>query len=168
MVQDDSEILYVSLHQAPFYPLTGDLGDIDRGAPGTTINIPLPAGTAGDIYRRAWQELALPVVSSFGPDWVLVSAGYDGHIDDPLADFRLLEADFGWVARRLAEVHPPHRIVLALEGGYALRSMERSVAATLAGLGGLDPVSDASMTSPPGAAAVLEGAAEAVRRHWPV
>jgi acetoin utilization deacetylase AcuC-like enzyme len=165
MLQDDPGVLYVSLHQAPFYPLTGEIEDIHHHAPGTTLNIPLPAGTAGDVYRRAWQDLVLPVVSGFAPDWVLVSAGYDAHVDDLLADFRLVEADYGWIAHRLAEIYDPGRTILALEGGYDLLALENSFAATLRGLAGSEPEGD-PLTSPPGAEAVLEAVAEAARRYW--
>jgi len=165
MLQDDPGVLYVSLHQAPFYPLTGEIEDIHHHAPGTTLNIPLPAGTAGDVYRRAWQDLVLPVVSGFAPDWVLVSAGYDAHVDDLLADFRLVEADYGWIAHRLAEIHDPGRTILALEGGYDLMALENSFAATLRGLAGSEPEGD-PLTSPRGAEAVLEVVAGAARRYW--
>ena len=83
---DDPGTLYVSLHQDHFYPFEGQVLDIDAGeAKGTNVNIPLPVGTAGDIYRRAWGELVIPVVSQFEPDWVFLSSGYDAHADDPLA-----------------------------------------------------------------------------------
>ena len=88
LVAADPGILYVSIHQDHFYPFEGNIDDIDFGAKGTTVNIPLPAGTAGDVYRPAWEQLVLPVLSQFAPDWVLVSAGYDAHTEDPLADLR--------------------------------------------------------------------------------
>ena len=83
---DDPGTLYVSIHQDHFYPFDGDVADIDAGeAKGTNVNIPLPAWTGGDVYRRAWGELVIPVVSQFEPDWVLISSGYDAHVDYRLA-----------------------------------------------------------------------------------
>jgi acetoin utilization deacetylase AcuC-like enzyme len=166
MVQDDPGVLYVSLHQALFYPLTGEIEDIDRHAPGTTLNIPLAAGTAGDVYRRAWESIVLPVVAGFSADWVLVSAGYDGHVDDTLAELRLVDADYGWIARRLAEVHDPGRTIFALEGGYDLAALENSMAATLLGLAGVEPADGDPLASPSGYGEVLEVVAEATRRYW--
>ncbi len=165
MLAEDAGVLYVSLHQAGFYPLTGEIADIDRDAVGTTVNIPLPAGTAGDLYRRAWDEIVIPVVAAFAPDWVLVSAGYDGHVNDPLADLRLVAADYGWIAYSLSRVHPPERTVLALEGGYDLMALEESVASTLAGLAGGRPKGRA-LDSPPGAERCLDPVVAAVTRYW--
>ena len=82
--------------------------DIEAGeAKGTTINIPLPAGTGGDVYLRAWAEVVLPVLAEFSADWVLVSAGYDSHVNDYLGQFRLKASDFGMLAASLARVHAP-------------------------------------------------------------
>ncbi|MFQ5522124.1 MAG: histone deacetylase, partial [Acidimicrobiia bacterium] len=165
MLGRDPGVLYISLHQAAFYPLTGEITDIDREAVGTTLNIPLPAGTGGDIYRRAWDEIVMPVVVGFDPDRILVSAGFDGHVRDLLADLRLVAADYGWIAHSLSRIHPPERTVLALEGGYDLFALEESVAATLAGLAGVPPEGP-PLTSPPGAESVLKEAVEAVTRYW--
>jgi acetoin utilization deacetylase AcuC-like enzyme len=168
MLLDDPGTLYISLHQSDFYPYEGHVTDIDEGsAKGTTVNIPVPAGTAGDVYRKAWEELVLPVIDQFAPDWVLVSAGYDAHVDDPIGGLRLVAADFGWMASRLAEVHPPNRLVLALEGGYDLTALTLSIAATVQGLAGFD-VQDAPLQSPVRAADVLEPARLAISRYWRV
>lgn len=167
MVGRDPGILYISLHQSRFYPFEGRLDDIDLDAKGTVVNIPLRAGTAGDVYRRAWAELAMPVLAQFDPDWVLVSAGYDAHVSDPLAELRLIEADYGWMAHRLASVHPPHRTVFALEGGYDLDALRSSVAATLRGLAGVGEISP-PLGSEIGSQSDLEQAREAVARHWSV
>lgn len=164
---DDPGVLYVSLHQSPFYPYEGEVGDIDRGdAVGTTVNIPLPYGTGGDVYRRAWGELVLPVVEQFGPDWVLISAGYDAHVDDPLGGLRLKAGDYGWMSAALSGVHSPGRIVAVLEGGYDLTALEDSVAKTLRGLAGVAFEDDEPAVSPDGSFAALDVAAEAVSRHW--
>jgi acetoin utilization deacetylase AcuC-like enzyme len=96
---------------------------------------------------------------------VLVSAGYDAHVGDLLADLRLVAADYGWIAHRLGQVHDPGRTILALEGGYDLMALEGSIAATLNGLAGSEPEGD-PFRSPPGAEAVLEAVAEAAGRYW--
>jgi acetoin utilization deacetylase AcuC-like enzyme len=167
MFADDPGVLYVSIHQEAFYPYEGDVGDIDRGAAGTTINIPLPAGTAVDVVGAAWTELVLPVVSQFAPDWILLSAGYDAHLDDPLADMAMTSVDYGWMAARLAEIHPVHRIVSVLEGGYDLAALESSAASTVSGLAGEDPGRSA-LDSPPHARESLAKAAAAIATHWKV
>jgi acetoin utilization deacetylase AcuC-like enzyme len=138
---DDPRVLYVSTHQAPFYPGTGRAQEL--GGPAArrlTVNIPLPAGATGDVVRRALDEVAAPAVDGFGPSWVLVSAGYDAHRDDPLADLALSSGDFADLARLVAGFAPsPGRLVLFLEGGYNLTAIRRSVRASLASLlGGRD------------------------------
>lgn len=132
------EVLYVSLHQFPFYPGTGALAEVGTGPGlGTTINLPLPAGTAGDGYRLAFEEVVLPAGESFAPDWVLVSAGFDAHRADPLTDLGLSAGDFwemAWFCSRLAA---PGRLVVFLEGGYDLRALALSSGACVAALAGV-------------------------------
>ena len=166
VVGPDPGILYVSIHQSPFYPFEGLPSDIDGDAKGTTVNIPLPAGTAGDVYRRAWGEIVLAVLEQFEPDWVLISAGYDAHADDLLANFRLGASDYGWMAARLAEIHPANRIVLALEGGYDLTALRDCTTASLRGLAGSHSDRGADRTSPPTALEALKGAGGVISRHW--
>jgi acetoin utilization deacetylase AcuC-like enzyme len=164
---DDPGVLYVSIHQDPFYPFEGHLSDIDRMAPGTNVNLPLPAGTGGDIYRRAWEELVLPVLKQFDPDRVLVSAGYDAHVDDPLADMALIVDDFGWMAAGLGDMYPPGSVVMVLEGGYDLSALEHSAAATVLGLSG-ETGDGTPFDSPDRARVALDRIAAAVGRHWKV
>ncbi len=166
LVGPDPGILYASIHQSPFYPFDGSVSDIDSDAKGTIINIPMPAGTAGDVYRRAWSEIVLPVVSQFRPDWILISAGYDAHADDMLASLRLEAADYGWMAARLTETHPANRIVLALEGGYDLDALRDSTSASLRGFAGLHQDSTPVLRSPEAAFDALDRAAEVISRHW--
>jgi acetoin utilization deacetylase AcuC-like enzyme len=169
MLADDSGSLYVSIHQANFYPFGGHVDDIEAGdARGTTVNIPLPAGTAGDVYRRAWQELALVVVAQFEPTWVLVSAGFDAHAEDELANLKLEADDFGWMAARLAEVHPPNRTILALEGGYDLVALETSTAVVLRGMSGVDVAGAGERHSPDRSLLAFSAAASAISRYWNV
>ncbi len=168
MFADDPGALYISLHQSPFYPYEGEAGDINRGeAKGTTVNIPLPAGTAGDVYRGAWDRIVLPVVDQFEPDWLFISAGFDAHIDDPLADLRLTAADYAWLAGSLARIHPPSRTVAALEGGYNLGALRDSANAMVRGVAGEVPA-ESALHSPEASAAAVEIAAMAVSAHWSV
>ncbi len=132
---NDPRVLYVSVHEWPLYPGTGraeETGGIE--APGTTVNVPVPAGATGDIVRRALDEVAAPVVASFSPTWVLVSAGFDAHRRDPLADLQLTAGDFADVAATVRAFAPgPGRMVMVLEGGYDLEALQLSVGASIAG-----------------------------------
>lgn len=169
MLADDTGALYASIHQDGFYPFAGHVDDIDAsGAKGTVVNIPLPAGTAGDVYRMAWGELVIPVVEQFGPDWVLISAGFDAHASDELANFFLEAADYGWMTSRLAAIHDPNRIILALEGGYDLTALRQSARSALVGLAGDVDTASSHRRSPPGSRIALSTAAEAIARHWKV
>ena len=103
------------------------------------MNLPFPAGTAGDVYEAAWLRIVLPVVRAFDPDWIMVSAGFDAHADDQLADLRLREADYGRMAYRIAEIVGKGRIVFFLEGGYDLDAITNSVAASIRGVDGEFP-----------------------------
>ena len=152
---DDPSVLYLSTHQAPHYPGTGSLAE--TGGPrarGLTINVPLPAGTTGDAIRMAIDELAAPAAERFRPDWVLVSAGFDAHRDDPLADLLLTAGDFADLTRRVAHLAPPGRIVLFLEGGYDLAALRHSVAAAVSTLAGADLVPEPPSSGGPGAGVV--------------
>ena len=167
MLANDPGTLYVSIHQSSFYPFEGELSDIDTGeAKGTVVNIPLPAGTAGDVYRRAWAEIVLPVTSQFEPDWVFVSAGFDAHAADELADLRLSSDDYGWISHQLSHIHPVNRTVVALEGGYDLDALRQSTAAAVQGFSGSESWSDPAFTSPDSATHALSMAAESIGRHW--
>lgn len=168
IVGSDPEILYVSIHQSPFYPFDGLISDLDAEAKGTTINIPIPAGTAGDAYRKAWGEIVMPVVSRFEPDWILVSAGFDAHVNDYLASLRLEASDYGWMATRIADIHRPERTIFALEGGYDLTALRNCTVATLRGMAGLYEASEPRRSSPDEAFKVIEEARSAVSRHWAI
>jgi acetoin utilization deacetylase AcuC-like enzyme len=123
------------LHQYPFYPGTGAVDETGTGAgAGTTLNIPLPAGTAGDAYRLAFDDAIVPAAEFFSPTWVLVSCGFDAHRSDPLTDLGLSAGDFGDLAARAVRLAPPGRRIFFLEGGYDLDALQRSTAATIAAL----------------------------------
>ncbi len=140
MFYGDPRVLYVSLHQFPFYPYEGRAEEVGEGeGVGATINIPVPAGTAGDAYQMAWNEIVCPVLTQYQADWILVSAGYDAHAEDPLAELRLEAGDFGWMASRLGEVRNNKPVLLFLEGGYHLPALTTSVTSSLHGLFGETP-----------------------------
>jgi acetoin utilization deacetylase AcuC-like enzyme len=169
MLGDDPGVLYVSIHQDRFYPFDGHLLDIDAGdGKGTNVNIPVPAGTAGDVYRRAWGELVIPVVSQFEPDWVFISAGYDAHMNDQIGQLELRSEDYGWLAASVSEIHPSNRVVMALEGGYDIDALEKSTVATLLGLAGIPPLSDETGTSPEESGRAVDRAAMEIARYWRV
>ena len=123
----DDSVLVVSLHQWPFYPGSGGPGTSD----GSTLNVPLAAGSGDTEYVAAFGDLVEPVVTAFHPELVLVSAGFDAHVDDPLAGMEVTEAGFTELARRSAQLG--HRVAAVLEGGYNLATLPRLVDAALRG-----------------------------------
>jgi len=126
LVRDDPSILFVSLHQWPFYPGTG--GPDDQHP--SVVNIPLRAGTADDAYLDAWR-IAERAVVGFEPELLLVSCGFDAHIADPLADLELSTDCFRELAARTTQLAP--RVAAVLEGGYNLRTLATLVEAALEG-----------------------------------
>jgi acetoin utilization deacetylase AcuC-like enzyme len=124
---DDPTVLYVSLHEWPFYPGTGGPGEGNE----TTVNVPMPALSGDAEYERAFAEIVEPAIRAFSPELVLVSAGFDAHEADPLADILLSDVAFTWMAQRATTLGP--RVAAVLEGGYNLETLPRLVAAALAG-----------------------------------
>jgi len=134
-----SDVLYVSFHQAPFYPGTGALADTGTGdGIGCTINVPVPAETNGPSYLALLDEVVEPVVERFAPTWLLISAGFDGHRDDPLTDLGLTSGDYALLTKRLISWVPKGRRLALLEGGYDLDALAHSTGAVLAVLAGAD------------------------------
>lgn len=131
----DPRVLFVSLHQAPFYPGTGSATETGEGeGKGFNLNVPLSAGAGDAVYAAAFERLVLPVVDQFAPELVLVSAGFDAHARDPLAGMMLTANGFAKMAgslRKLAEKHASGRVGLILEGGYDLEGLESSLLAAL-------------------------------------
>ena len=126
----DADAFYASTHQAPFYPGTGYAGE--RGVAGNVVNVPLAAGTGSEGFRAAYKNEILPALDRFAPDFVFISAGFDAHRDDPLAELELTESDFSWVTAAICEVARARsgaRVVSVLEGGYDLDALARSAAA---------------------------------------
>ncbi len=147
--EDDPSILYVSTHQFPFYPGSGDAIEIGRGAgEGFTVNVPLEVGATNDDYRIAFQAIVLPVVRQFRPDVILVSAGFDAHERDPLAGMRLSTEAFPAMTLDLLAVANEccdGRLMAITEGGYDLRALAESIGAVTAAL----------------------AADQGIRSHWP-
>ncbi len=128
------DVLYLSTHHAPFYPGTGRVEEVGGGlGTGTSVNIPLPGGSGGRSYRDAFARVVLPILGQYGPDWLLVSAGYDGHAEDPLGGMALIATDYEAMAASLGIAMDRTNTVFLLEGGYNLRAVKESVTATLNG-----------------------------------
>ncbi|MSP44108.1 MAG: histone deacetylase family protein [Alphaproteobacteria bacterium] len=133
--QRDPGLFYASTHQAPFYPGTGAAHE--KGIAGNVVNVSLQAGAGSEAFRAAMSGHVLPALESFGPDFILISAGFDAHMQDPLANLWLEEADYGWVTReimRVADAHCAGRVVSVLEGGYDLHALASSVQAHVSAL----------------------------------
>ncbi len=124
--RDDGRVLFCSSFQHPFYPHTGADTRSEN-----VLNLPLPRDTDGAALRSAVEQRWLPALEAFQPELILVSAGFDGHLEDDMANFRLVEADYEWLTRQLyglAGRHCEGRLVSTLEGGYNLSALGRSVA----------------------------------------
>jgi acetoin utilization deacetylase AcuC-like enzyme len=127
---NDPSVLYCSTHEMPLYPGTG--APNERGTHNTIVNAPLRAGDGSDYFREAMDSVILPRVTDFSPDLILISAGFDAHHRDPLANLNLDETDFAWATAKLmaiADKSCKGRIVSVLEGGYDLEGLSKSVAA---------------------------------------
>ena len=131
----DKSVMYCSTHEMPLYPGTGAIGE--RGEFNTIVNAPLSAGDGGAEFREAFEIAILPRLREFKPDILIISAGFDAHTRDPLANLNLVEADYSWVTKKLMEVADTSakgRVVSLLEGGYDLQGLSRSVAAHVSAL----------------------------------
>jgi acetoin utilization deacetylase AcuC-like enzyme len=126
----DKTVMYCSTHQMPLYPGTGARNE--TGAQNTIVNAPLSAGDGGTQFREAFESVILPRINNFQPDLIVISAGFDAHRNDPLANLNLVEEDFAWVTSKLmdlADKHAQGRVVSVLEGGYDLEGLARSAGA---------------------------------------
>ena len=159
------EVLFASIHRWPFYPGTGAMGDVGSGAgEGYTLNLPVPAGAGEDEWLAYVEHIVAPVARDYRPDLLLISAGFDGHRDDPLADCRLETASFGHLGRQARSLADELGVPVGavLEGGYDLDAMCASAMATMEALssGG-----DARSAEP---GALVNATAGVLGRHWPV
>ena len=157
------EVLFASIHQAPLYPGTGPLSDVGSGAgEGFTLNLPVPPGSDESTWLALVEHVVAPAARDFGPDLVLVSAGYDAHRVDPLASCRLETASFGELARHVRVIADAAgaSVGAVLEGGYDTRALASSVAETLSAL---DPGGERRSVEPD---AVTERAIGRLGRYW--
>jgi acetoin utilization deacetylase AcuC-like enzyme len=166
---DRADVCFLSTHQFPLYPGTGRVGETGAGAAeGTKANLPLPPGCGDAVYLRAFDEVLAPLARRWQPDLILVSAGYDAHWSDPLANMRLtVDGYVGLVERlrALADELCGGRIVAMLEGGYSLGAVAAAVVATCQVLAGQAPSGDPlgtppAVASPPLADQVIAAARE--------
>ena len=143
MFYERPDVLFFDAHRYPFYPGSGALLEIGRGAgQGMTLNAPMPAGLGDADYRLLFEDALVPVAAAYEPQLVLVSAGFDAHRDDPLGDQRLTDEGFAALAgvvRDIARRHAGGKLVMLLEGGYDLDGLARSVRACVEVLGGSTP-----------------------------
>ena len=134
--RDDPRVLMASFFQHPFYPFTAP-----EPITATNVNVPVPAGSGGDVVRQVVQEYWLPALHVHRPQMIFISAGFDAHRDDDMGGMALVEADYAWITRAIMAVAREHangRIVSCLEGGYDLSALARSVVAHLKVLSELD------------------------------
>lgn len=125
----DKDLFYGSTHQMPLFPGTGALNETGVG---NICNAPMKPGDGSEVFRNAFETRILPALDQFAPDFILISAGFDAHVRDPLAQIRLTEPDFAWVTERVLEAANKHcggKLVSTLEGGYDLDALANSTAA---------------------------------------
>ncbi len=130
MLQDDPQMFFASSHQSPCYPGTGAASE--TGVDRNVVNLPLSPGTGSAGFRQGWRDVILPALDRFGPELLLVSAGFDAHRADPLAQLELEADDFAWLTEALLDIAHRHcrgRLVSVLEGGYDLDALALSAAA---------------------------------------
>ena len=147
----DPRVLMISIHQWPLYPGTGseaEKGELE--GEGFTVNVPLPPGATGSTYRLAFDKIVVPLVEVFQPDWVLVSAGFDAHREDPLTDMGLTSGDFADLTLNLFNLAPKNRCIFFLEGGYNLQALTDSVTASFASILGVNLRPEAATGDGPG------------------
>jgi acetoin utilization deacetylase AcuC-like enzyme len=158
-------VLFCSIHQSPLYPGTGPASDVGSGpGRGFTVNLPVDPGAGDAEFRSLIDHVVVPLARSYAPQLLLISAGYDAHAEDPLADCRVTDAGYGAMARSLRGVAGELGIPVGavLEGGYALDALARSVLVTMEVLGGVAPAD--------GAVGVADVSGRALRRlgeFWP-
>jgi acetoin utilization deacetylase AcuC-like enzyme len=164
----DPNVLYLSTHQYPFYPGTGAAEERGEGeGTGFTVNVPLAPFRGDAVYASAFERVILPIVEEYRPELVLISAGFDAALRDPLAQMELSAGAFGWMAQSLARVanhHAKGRLALVLEGGYDLPSLEEGLQSAVTGM----VLEDAPELRRANDDAGVARAAQAAKRAWPV
>jgi acetoin utilization deacetylase AcuC-like enzyme len=167
---DDPTVLFLSSHQYPYYPGTGAAGDIGKGAgAGFTVNLPLSAGATDADYDSAYARVAIPVLQQFRPELILISAGFDAHMDDPLAGMRVTSDYFGRLTRAIADVADATsqgRVVAITEGGYDLAGLASSLRASISALAG-EKTSGGKPEGPtPRAEATIKAVTPQLAKYW--
>ena len=171
---EDPSVLFVSSHQFPFYPGTGAASEMGRAAgTGFTVNLPIEAGGTDADHDRVYVSAALPVLRQFKPELILISAGFDAHMDDPLGGMRVTAQEFGRLTALIAAVADEcceGRVVAVTEGGYDLKALAASLRATIAALAGETTLAD--LPAPTGATprgdACLAAVLPDLKRYWTV
>jgi acetoin utilization deacetylase AcuC-like enzyme len=161
-----ADVLFASIHQSGIYPGSGALSDMGSGpGEGYTINLPVPAGSEEELWLSLIEHVALPAATAFEPDLVLISAGFDAHIDDPLAGCRLQAGSFAEMARHVRDLAEQLDAPLGavLEGGYEPAALAECVRDTLSALSG-----DESARSAAPEPLLTSRAAAYVGHHWPL
>jgi acetoin utilization deacetylase AcuC-like enzyme len=170
MFEASDQVLFVSIHQSPLYPGTGSVAEVGEGdGQGFTVNLPVPIGSDDAIYRSLVDHVAVPLARAFAPQLVLISAGYDAHREDPLADCQVTDAGFAAMARSMRRVCDELQVPVGavLEGGYALGALARSVAGTLEALGAAGGGAECSRPDCVAVAPPARTAIAGLVRWWP-
>jgi acetoin utilization deacetylase AcuC-like enzyme len=168
--QTSDRVLFLSIHQSPLYPGTGPAADVGAGAgEGFTVNLPVSAGSGDAVYRSLVDHVAVPLARAFSPQLLLISAGFDAHREDPLADCQVTDAGFTAMARSLRRICDELQVPVGavLEGGYALDALARSVAVTLEALGAPAGVGGSSTADGVAVAPVAREALARLTPWWP-
>ena len=132
--EQNPDVMYVSSHQAPLYPGTGH---IEETGCGNILNLPLAPGDGSKAFRKAWGSLGLPAIHSFAPDLILISAGFDAHQRDPLAQLEVQDEDYRWITEEICDLATDTchgRVASILEGGYDLEALASAGRAHVEGL----------------------------------
>jgi acetoin utilization deacetylase AcuC-like enzyme len=170
---DTDQVLYCSTHQSPLYPGTGSLQETGAGkGEGYTLNVPLPGGQGDQDFARIMNELVVPVARQYRPDCLMVSAGYDTHISDPLGGMAVTTAGFACMTRVMVDLATElcgGRLVLVLEGGYNLQGLADGVLASLhemSGEGGLSPAAFTALAQAKRPLPALDAALAMAKKYW--
>ncbi len=170
---DTDQVLYCSTHQYPHYPGTGSLKEVGAGkGEGYTLNVPLPGGQTDQDFARIMDEFVAPVARLYRPECIMVSAGYDTHVSDPLGSMAVTTTGFAYMTKAMVDLAAElcdGRLVLALEGGYNLHGLADGVLASLhemAGQGGLAPEAFTALSQAKRPLASLDAALSVAKKYW--
>jgi acetoin utilization deacetylase AcuC-like enzyme len=168
----DPSVLFVSSHQYPYYPGTGAAGEIGTGPGlGFTVNLPLAAGATDADYERVYDRIAWPILRAFKPDLILLSAGFDAYMDDPLGGMRVTAGGFGRLTAALARVADDccdGRVVAVTEGGYDLKGLADCLRAAVGALEGRAPAGGAGEAATPRADATIKAVRPHLTKYWAI